>query len=312
MTVRPHGVVVPVVTPLEADESLNEPVLRDFLDALIPEVDGVFVLGSSGEATSLPDATAVRVAAATVDHVSARVPVYVGVGDTSLQRSLARVELLSTVRADLMVVAPPYYYPVSEAGLVSYFERIADVSPRPILLYNIPQNTHNLLTLPVVRALASHPRIVGIKDSTGDPFLFAQILRLRTDGFSVLQGREQLLRSSIWAGADGSISALANVAPRLLRETAASADDPDCRARSLDLQDEIDDVARLFEQGYWLSAMKVALQERGWDVGEPAQPVAPLDASQRAVVRQILSGTDDRWLIPRRGADPARLEVGGS
>lgn len=295
---RPGGVVCPLVTPLTPDGRLDEGVLRSLIDALVPDLDGLFVLGSSGELTWLPDDVALQVARAAVDQAAGRVPVYVGAGDTSLHRTLARVERLAGVGADYLVVAAPFYYPVGpEARVVEYFEAVAEQAAAPVVLYNIPQNTHLNLTPSVVRALARHPNIAGIKDSAGDWIAFDAFLALRADDFSVMQGREHLAAVSLWSGADGLISAMANFAPRLLRALQASIRDERPRAETLALQSTIGELAAVFEQGDWLSGLKATLRAAGWNVGEPNPPLLPYDAAQLAAVDGILSAPGTaRWL----------------
>jgi 4-hydroxy-tetrahydrodipicolinate synthase len=306
-TPRPQGIVCPLVTPLTADGRLNEPVFRALIDALVPDLDGLFVLGSSGELIWLPDDVALRVARVAVDQVAGRIPVYVGAGDTGLSRTLARANRLADAGADYLVVAAPLYYQVSmEASIVEYFVTIADRAAAPILLYNIPQNTHLPLTPSAVRGLAAHPRIVGIKDSAGDWFAFEQFLALRSEGFSVLQGREQLAAISLWSGADGVISGMANFAPRLLQAVARSAHGNELRSATLALQTTIGELAAVFEQGYWLAGLKASLQACGWAVGEPSLPMPPSDADQRRAIEQIVAAPAMRqWLTMHAPAPTA-------
>jgi dihydrodipicolinate synthase/N-acetylneuraminate lyase len=297
---RPGGIVCPIVTPLTADAGLDEGVFRELIEALLPDLDGLFVLGSSGELTLLSDETALRVVRTAVDQVAGRIPVYVGVGDTGLTRTLARAARLADTGVDYVVVTPPFYYPVTGASrLVSYFETIAGRLALPVVLYNIPQNTQVSLSPAAVTILAAHPNIVGIKDSAGDPFAFEEFLAVRSDGFSVLQGREQLAASSVWSGADGVISAMGNFAPRLLRTLVASVRDDQPRAESYALQAAVSRIARVFDQGYWLSGLKTTLQELGWAVGDVSPPIASYDAAQRAAVRAIVAGPDAAWLTAR-------------
>jgi dihydrodipicolinate synthase/N-acetylneuraminate lyase len=290
---RPGGIVCPLATPLLSDGSVNEPVLRALIDALVPDLDGLFALGSSGELPWLREEVALRVAHVAVEHVAGRIPVYVGVGDTGTARTLERVARLADAGADFVVVTTPLYYPVvSERRLVDHFETVAERAPVPIVLYNIPQHTHCRLTPAVVEALAGHPRIAGIKDSSGDWAAFDRILALRSDGFSVLQGRERLAAVSLWAGADGVISSISNFAPRLLQALAASVRDDGMRSESLALQATIRQLATVFEQGDWLAGLKCALQATGWDVGEPSSGIEPYDAAQRAVVEAVVASPD--------------------
>jgi 4-hydroxy-tetrahydrodipicolinate synthase len=305
-TTRPGGTVTPLVTPLTSDGRLDEAVLRRLIDALVPDLDGLFVLGSSGELTWLPDEIALHVARVAVDAVAGRIPVYVGAGDTGLTRTLARADRLGEVGADYLVVATPFYYEVaSEARLVDAFVSVAERAAAPVVLYNIPQNTHCPLSPSAVRALAGHPRIVGIKDSAGDWFDFAQFLGLRSDTFSVMQGRERLAAISLWAGADGVISAMGNFAPRLLRALAASIRDERPRRDVLALQATIDELAAVFDQADWLAGLKATLRVLGWDVGEPGRPIEPYDAAQRGVVEGIVAAPGiRRWLTIAPAAGP--------
>ncbi len=295
---RPGGIVCPLVTPLTDDGRLDEPVFRALIDALIPDLDGLFILGSSGELTWLSDDVARRVAQVAVDQVGGRIPIYVGVGDTGLGRTLARAERLAVPGVDYLVVTAPFYYEVSvEDRVVEHFVAVADEAPAPVVLYNIPQNTHLPLTPSVVGRLAEHPNIVGLKDSAGDWFAFQRFLALRSDGFSVWQGREQLAAISLWSGADGVISSMANFAPRLLRDLMASVREERPRPEILARQARVDELAAVFELGNWLAGLKATLQALGWEVGEPGAPIPPYDAAQRRVVREIVAAPELRpWL----------------
>ena len=299
---RPGGIVCPLVTPLTPAGRLDEGVLRALIDALVPRLDGLFVLGSSGELTWLRDDVAERVVEVAVDEVGGRIPVYVGVGDTGLDRTLERADRLALAGVDYLVVTAPFYYRVgSDPHLIDYFTTIAERVAVPVVLYNIPQNTHQPLVPAVVRALAAHPRIVGIKDSAGDWFAFEEFLALRADDFSVLQGREQLAAISFWSGADGLISGMANFAPLLLQRLAASIRNERPRADSLALQAEIGNLSAVFAHGEWLAGLKYVLRELGWGVGEASRPIPPCDAPQREAIDRILAATDRHWLTRRPG-----------
>jgi dihydrodipicolinate synthase/N-acetylneuraminate lyase len=301
VTARPAGIVCPLVTPLTTDGRVHEPVLRTLIDALVPDLDGLFVLGSSGELTWLPDDVALEVARIAIDQVAGRIPVYVGIGDTGLRRTLDRSARFADLGADYVVAAAPFYYAVtSEAAIVDHFATIADAAAAPLVLYNIPQNTHVSLTPSVVRTLARHRNVAGIKDSAGDWFAFEKFLAFGDEGFGILQGREQLAASSLWSGADGVISALANFAPRLLRALVAAIRKERPRAETLALQASILELAAVFEQGDWLAGLKCTLRTIGWDVGDPSRPIPPYDLAQRAAVAEIVRRPDlRRWLTAR-------------
>jgi len=298
---RPTGVIVPVATPLSADGGLNEPVFRDLLRAQLPLVDGIFVLGSSGELSWLTEAVAAEVRRVAREETAGRVPLYVGVGDTSLPRTLARVAALTAGDAEFVVVTSPYYYPVEQPALAEYFTAVADRSPIPVVLYNIPQNTGVALSTETLLTLAAHPNIVGVKDSSGDTFGFLRMLDARGPGFSVLQGREQLLAASFFSGADGIVSSLGNVAPALLRAAidAVAAGDRD---HALGLQAEITALATLFDHGYWVAALKSALAALGFEVGAPVAPMPACTPGEAAEVAAALNAANAEWLLGRADA----------
>jgi 4-hydroxy-tetrahydrodipicolinate synthase len=287
---RPQGVIVPIVTPLDDDERLDTGTLDRLIDHLLPDVDGVFVLGSSGELALLDAATRDAVIARAVERVARRRPVYVGVGDTGTRRAIANARRASRAGVDAIVVCGPFYYPVTDQGaLRSHFEAVADAADRPVLLYNIPQNTVSALTPDSVLALAAHPNIVGIKDSWGDMFLFQRFLEARSDAFSVLQGREQLAALSFWAGADGVVSALANFAPARLQALRQAVDAGD-RERAVVLQREVTALAEVFDQAAWLPALKVVLAELGFGSGRAAGPLPIASPDARDAIQAILVG----------------------
>ena len=198
-----------------------------------------------------------------MDQVGGRIPVYVGVGDTGLSPDAGSVGSARRRRAPTTSSSRRrFYYPVaSEARIVEYFVAVAERAAAPIVLYNIPQNTHLPLAPSAVRdAWPGIRTIVGIKDSAGDWFAFEQFLALRSDDFSVMQGREHLAAISLWSGADGLISAMANFAPRLLQGLAASVHDERPRTETLALQATVGELAAVFDQGYWLAGLKATLQ----------------------------------------------------
>lgn len=295
---QPNGVIVPVATPLTAEGNLQEVAFRELLRAQIPVADGIFVLGSSGEQAWLTESVMADVRRVAREETIGRVPLYVGAGDTSAPRTSARVAALSAGDAEFVVITSPYYFPVDQTALVRYFMAIADLSPIPVVLYNIPQNTGLKLSTETLRILAAHEKIVGVKDSSGDIFGFLEMLTLRGPGFAVLQGREQLLAASFFSGADGIVSSLGNIAPALLR-AAIDATRAGDRDRALGLQAEITGLATLFDHGYWVSALKSALGELGFDVGRPVDPMPACSSEETAAIAAALSAANPEWLLSK-------------
>ena len=301
---RLDGIICPIVTPLgEPGESLNAETLAAHVEALLPDVDGIFVLGSSGEHPWLSDAVEDEVVKIAAQVTAGRRPLLVGGGQASLSRTLIRIESLSALPGDYYVVTPPSYFPITAPGAYTeYFTRIAEHANRPIVLYNIPQNVGNSIPPAAVRDLAPHPNIAGIKDSSGNMFTFAELLSAQSGSFRVLQGREQLIAASAALGCTGVVSAMSNFAPRLLRQVLNAARQGDMAA-SAALQENTSQLARLFDEGYWLSALKAALNAAGFAVGVPTQPLPDLTAEQSSRVAALIRDADVQgWLTrPREG-----------
>ena len=287
----PHGIICPLATPLTDDERLDEDGLDRLLDRVAPIVQGIFVLGSSGELPLLEAPVADAVVERVVGRLAGSTPIYVGVGDTGTRRTIANIRRLATAGVDYLVVSSPYYYPADERSLASHFLTVADASPLPIVLYNIPQNTGQAISATVAEAVATHPNIAGIKDSAGDMLQFERLLACRSERFAVLQGREQLAAASLWRGGDGVISALANLAPELLIALwdAVQADD---RLEADRLQALVAEAATLFEHGYWLAALQSALGLQGIGNGRPAAPIPTCTPEQQQLIAGVLSSME--------------------
>jgi dihydrodipicolinate synthase/N-acetylneuraminate lyase len=294
MSAAPGGIVCPIATPLTDEEQLDVPALEALLDRITPHLDGVFALGSSGEFALLSARTAEALVDCVLERVAGRLPVYVGVGDTGTRRAIDNVRRLARPGVDYFVVCSSYYYPITDQpALVRHFLEVAEASPVPVVIYNIPQNTATALAPDAAAPLAEHPNVAGLKDSWGDMFGFQEFLALRSPGFSVMQGREQLAATSLWLGADGVISALANLFPQLLdglRDAIAAGD----QASALRAQRQVTQIAAIFDQGYWLSALKGALAELGIGSGRMAAPLPAASADQRRTIAQMLAATHDQ------------------
>ncbi len=294
----PHGVIAPLPTPLTVAGDLKTHVLVSLLDTLLPHVDGVLVLGSSGEHPWLSDEAADEVMTTVVTAVAGRVPVLQGIGDLGGARTRRRLECAAQSGADYFVATLPAYFPVSDrAAQVSYFTALADSARGPLVLYNIPQNVGQAIRTDALLELAGHPNIVGLKDSGGDAFAFQQYVGASSATFAVLQGREQLLRASILEGAVGTVSSLANLAPSLLAAAVRASSSGDL-AESAKLQTTITRLSAVFDNGYWLAALKCSLETLGYAVGPPTFPLPPCTEEQRGRIHDILNRPEFvPWLI---------------
>jgi dihydrodipicolinate synthase/N-acetylneuraminate lyase len=286
------GIICPVASPLFDDESLDIKSLRRLIERVLPYLDGIFVLGSTGEFAFLTEDVADEAVSETLNIVDGRVPVYVGCGDAGTKRAISNLKRAEREGVRYVVATTSYYYTInSQEAMINHFTDIADASPLPVILYNIPQNTGITLQADTVNHLSMHPNIIGLKDSAGDMFLFQELLTIKRDDFIVMQGREQLAAVSLWLGADGIVSALPNIAPKIFRQLTEVVQKGE-HDKALDLQRAITHLAELFDQGYWVSGLKAALHEFGIGNGYAARPIPRCTSAEVEKIRHLLGKFD--------------------
>lgn len=213
------GIIPPMITPLTPDEQIDRPAVTRFVDFLIQGgVHGLFILGSMGEGAYLRPSVRQDMAVATVEAAAGRVPVIAGALEPGTARVVEEIRQLAIPGIAAYVVTTPYYYGgFGVVELREHFRRVTEATDRPILAYNIPQNTHVAMKAQFMLELASLPSVVGIKDSSGDWFENQLLLlRQRPKGFVVFQGNQIYCGASLLAGADGLVPGHANVWPGLL------------------------------------------------------------------------------------------------
>jgi 4-hydroxy-tetrahydrodipicolinate synthase len=285
-----------MVTPLSDPDTLDHRGLERLIDHILAGgVHGLFILGTCGEGPSLSHRLRCELIERTVDQVAGRVPVLVGITDSSIQEALDLAEFAGDAGAQAVVCAPPFYFPASQEELADSFEHLAGQVPLPLLLYNLPGLTKTSLALETVARLLPKDNIVGIKDSSGDLNYFNRLcLRVeQRPGWSVFVGPEELLAQAIFAGAHGGVCGGANVFPRLyveLYETASHGN----LARSAELYRE---VMRISQDLYTVGAgaagvikgLKMALNFLGICQDWVARPFRQPSRSEREVVREQMS-----------------------
>jgi len=218
--VRIYGIIPPVATPLLANEDLDLPRLRWFLDRQITAgVHGVFVLGTNSEFYSFDEREKQEVIATAVAHVNRRVPVYAGTGAETTREAVRLTKMAEKEGADGVSVITPYFISPNQQEIFDHYRRIAENTSLPVILYNNPSTCGGLKIDPdTVGRLAEIPNILGVKDSSGDLQNTQEYLKVVPDRFSVMMGRDTLIFASLVMGTRGAVPATGNVAPGLLVE----------------------------------------------------------------------------------------------
>lgn len=212
------GSIPALVTPF-SDGRVAEDTFRDFIDWQIAEGTNALVpCGTTGESATLTSDEHRHVIATAVDAARGRVPVIAGCGSYSTTHAIEMVRASADVGADAVLVVVPYYNKPSQAGLAAHFLAVAEASPLPIVVYNVPSRTVADISVETLGSIARHPRIVAIKDATGNlARVSAQRLACGRD-FIQLSGNDDMALGFNAMGGVGCISVTANVAPSLCSE----------------------------------------------------------------------------------------------
>jgi 4-hydroxy-tetrahydrodipicolinate synthase len=288
-----------MVTPLDQDLNLDHKGLERLIEHLIKGgVHGIFILGTTGEAPNLPYSVRSELIERTCQLVGSRVPIIVGITDTSYQDALRMAAKSHECGAMAVVAAPPYYFKVSQADLLQYFKRMASDSPLPLFLYNAPLNTPLCIDVPTVVEAASEPNVVGLKDSGLNMGYFHAVreaVRSRPD-FTLLVGPDDLLAEAVLLGAHGGMAGGSNVNPRLFVDLydAAVANDMNRVATLHQQVIQFDNaVYRAAEDPHNpLRGLKAALSIMGICGAAITPPLRPVSTKERETIAQYLRGVE--------------------
>lgn len=251
---RFSGLVPPMITPMTGRDRLDVEGLGRLVEHLIRGgVHGLFVLGTTGEAPSLSHRLQQEVVSRTVEFASGRVPVLVGITDTSFVESVRLAEHAAQSGASGLVLSTPYYFPAGQTELKYYVEQLVRELSLPVMLYNIPSLTKVWFEIETLRELSVHENIVGLKDSSGDLEYFQRAVglkQLRPD-WSIMIGPEAMLARSLKLGGDGGVSGGANLYPNLFVRLYESVTSGDVAWESL--QRQIEGLQEIYDIGKYAS-----------------------------------------------------------
>jgi dihydrodipicolinate synthase/N-acetylneuraminate lyase len=288
---RLKGIFTPTLVPLDGEGRINQAEFRRFVSWLIERgVHGLYPNGSTGEFTRMTEEERKLVVKIACEEARGRVPVLAGAAEANLTETLKACETYAKYGATAVAIVSPFYFRLRPDSVYAYFREIAQHSVIDVTLYNIP-NFASPIDLPTIRKLAEFPRIIGIKDSTGD---LSQMMRMiaavrpsRPD-FSFLCGWEAVLVPMLIAGCDGGTNASSNVVPELTR-----------RLYELTRGNQLDEAMKLqyrilelfdamlfpfeFPDGF-----RAAAEMRGFNLGRGRQPLTPGQEQDRTSLSGVL------------------------
>ena len=293
-TVQFSGIIPPVSTIFTADGRLDEQGSAALIDHMIDAgVDGLFFLGSGGEFSQLNTAERKAIAEFAIAHVNGRVPVLIGTGGTNARETIELSQHAQQAGADGIVVINPYYWKVSEANLIRYFEQVADSVTLPVILYNFPALTGQDLTPQLVKTLVdSRANIVGIKDTIDSvAHLRSMVLtgKAAHPQFVVLCGYDDHLFNTLLLGGDGAISASGNFAPQVSVNLLQAFRDGDL-ARAAQYHQTLLQIPQMYQLDTpFVNVIKEAISLCVRPVSTQVLPPAgPLDDARKAQLKTLL------------------------
>lgn len=281
------GSIVALVTPMQADGSVDYPALKRLIDWHIAQGTQVLgVTGTTGESATL-GADFERVVRTAVEHTAGRVPVLAGAGTNDTAHAVALTRLCHSAGADAVLSVAPYYNKPSQEGMFQHFKAVAESCPVPVMLYNVPSRTVADLAHDTVLRLAELPNVFGLKDATGDLERGAWLLKDLPASFSLYSGDDATAAALMLLGAKGVVSVAANVAPAAVRALCDAALAGDAR-RTAPLNARLLALHRALFCEPSPAPTKWALAEIGLCSPALRLPLLPLSPAAAAQVRSAM------------------------
>lgn len=291
MSLALSGVFPPLPTAFDTNGDVDTRAIRANVDRLMTTgLAGVLALGSNGEAGLLTEAEGDAVVEAVRHSVPDHKVLLVGIGRESTRGTIDAARRAAALGATAVLVRPPSYFKaqMTAEALIAHFRAVADASPVPVLLYNLPGPTGIILTVSIVTTLADHPNVAGMKETSPELERLGQCVTLRHGAFPVFSGWAPVVYPAVVAGAAGGILAVANVLPNecvTLVEYARAGR----HQEALVMQRRITQLAQLVSSVHGVPGLKHAMDVFGFSGGPVRAPLQPLTDSAREEVARALS-----------------------
>ena len=284
------GIVVPIITPMNEDETINEQELRSQVNRMIENgIHGIFPFGTNGEGYILDEKEKEQVLSLVIDEVKGRVPVYAGTGCISTRDTIRQSLMGKSLGADVLSIITPSFAAASQNELYEHYKTVAAAVDMPIVLYNIPARTGNALAPATVARLSKIDNIVGAKDSSGNFDNMLQYIEQTRDrkDFSILSGNDSLILWNLLAGGTGGIAGCANVYPKNMASIydRFAAGDLDGARKA---QDAIRSFRNCFKFGNPNTIVKTAVALLGYPVGKCRAPFNQVSAEGVEAIKKVL------------------------
>lgn len=291
------GIIPPIVTPMNEDESVNEAELRRQVNRLIEAgVHGLFPFGTNGEGYILSEKEKEFVLSVVIDETRGRVPIYAGSGCIGTKDTIRMSKMAESLGADILSVITPWFAKASDEELYDHYTAVAESVKLPIVLYNIPARTGNSLSPALVERLSAVDNIVGAKDSSGNfDNMLQYIERTRGKDFAVLSGNDSLIYWNLLAGGSGGIAGCANVYPETMTAVYEKWKAGDLEG-AREAQDSIRSFRNCFKYGNPNTIVKMAVAMLGYPVGRCRAPFDKISPEGIAALKQVLEENREKGM----------------
>ncbi len=284
-----HGVVVPMVTPVKENGTLDTQAVERIIAFFAQAGVSPLLMGTTGEGNSVSQKDGQLFVETAVKAAQGRITIYAGLTGNCFAEQLAQAEAYTHAGADVIVATLPTYYALTEEQMENYYRTLASSIKGPLMLYNILATTHMSIPVEVIRRLADHPNIVGLKDSERDLERMAQCIE-------IAKGREDFCYFCGWAaqsahslelGGDGIVPSTGNFVPEMFQQLYEAAVKGDM-ATANRLQDETNEIAKIYQKdrtlGQSLTALKVMMQTKGLCEPWMLMPLTRLSAAEEQAI----------------------------
>ena len=287
-----RGIYAPIPTPFTGGKIAYDKLEKNLNFWLESDLTGIVVMGSNGEFVLLTPQEKEELMRFVCARAKGKKPVIAGTGAESTAETIRLNEKAAEAGADAVLVVTPNYYKgsMTDPVLARFYTDVADASPLPVILYNMPRNAGINISAKLAVELAKHPNIIGIKDSGGNIVQIADMIRNAPEGFSVFAGSASYLYTSLALGATGGTLALANIFPNECARVQTLLDAGKIR-EARDLQMKLLDSNNAVTARWGIPGLKAALEMIGLYGGDPRPPLVPLKEADREELRKILMRT---------------------
>lgn len=282
-----QGVATALITPFK-DGKVDYDAFGKFVDWQIESgVDALVVCGTTGEGSTLTDEEHRECIKFVVEHTDGRVPVIAGTGSNDTAYAIDLSKAACEMGADALLVVTPYYNKATQAGLVETFTKIAEVSTKPIILYNVPSRTGVNIAPSTYEALMSNDKIAGIKEANGDVVSVIDTLHRIGDNMSLYSGNDDQITAIMSLGGKGVISVLSNVIPKETSEIAHAALNGYFK-KSAELQIKYFDLIKALFSEVNPIPVKAACAHLGWCENSLRLPLTPMSKEKEEVLVSVM------------------------